>query len=225
MNSIPAKKPLLPGSASAADSTLRVASVVGASAALLLGAAASYAAAGDTTSADSMQEVVITGTRILRVDNETPAPVQIITAEQMQQSGATSIQQVLQALTANGQGMLSQSFSGAFASGAAGIALRGLTVGATLVLIDGHRTAPYPIGDDGQRTFVDVSNLPFDAVERVEILKDGASAIYGSDAIAGVVNIILKKSYQGASLSAEGGQTNSSDGGLLHVSGIWAPAT
>jgi iron complex outermembrane receptor protein len=61
-------------------------------------------------------------------------------------------------------------------SGASGIALRGLTVGATLVLIDGHRMAPYPIGDDGERSFVDIANLPFDAIERVEVLKDGASA-------------------------------------------------
>ena len=67
---------------------------------------------------------------------------------------------MLQSLTANGQGQLSQSFSGAFAEGAAGVSLRGLTVAYTLVLIDGHRTAPYPIGDNGQRAFVDVANLP-----------------------------------------------------------------
>jgi iron complex outermembrane receptor protein len=205
----------------ASATMVRGAARLGVVAMLLLGAAASYAAAEDTTPGEAMPEVVITGTRILRIDNETPAPVQVITAEQMQDAGATSVQQALQSLTANGQGMLSQNFSGAFASGAAGVALRGLTVGATLVLIDGHRTAPYPIGDDGQRTFVDVSNLPFDAVERVEVLKDGASAIYGSDAIAGVVNIILRKSYQGASLSAEGGQTSNSDGGLVNISGIW----
>ena len=108
---------------------------------------------------------------------------------------------MLKNLTANGQGTLSQSFSGAFASGAAGIALRGLNVGYTLVLIDGHRTAPYPIGDDGQRSFVDVANIPFDSIERIEVLKDGASAVYGSDAIAGVVNIILKKTYEGATVT------------------------
>src|ERR1019366_9955269 len=120
-----------------------------------------------------------------------------------------------------GQGTLSQSFSGAFASGAAGVALRGLNVGATLVLVDGHRTAPYPIGDDGYRSFVDVANLPFDAIERVEVLKDGASAVYGSDAIAGVVNIILKKSYQGAQITADGGISSHGDGSQAHLSGIW----
>src|SRR5258708_24763640 len=81
--------------------------------------------------------------------------------------------------------------------------------------------APFPIGDDGQGSFVDVSNIPFDAIERIEVLKDGASAVYGSDAIAGVVNIILKKSYQGASVTAEGGTSNHGDGTTYRVSGIY----
>src|SRR5882724_851763 len=168
-----------------------------------------------------LTEIIVTGSRLQRTDTETPSPVEVITSIEMQQSGYTSTQDILHNLTANGQGTLSQSFSGAFASGAAGIALRGLNVGSTLVLIDGHRMAPYPIGDDGQRSFVDVSNIPFDAVERVEALKDGASAIYGSDAVAGVVNIILKKTYQGASLTAEGGTSSHADGNTVHVSGIW----
>ncbi|MFL6602028.1 MAG: TonB-dependent receptor plug domain-containing protein [Steroidobacteraceae bacterium] len=170
---------------------------------------------------ETMSTVIVTGSRIRRTDSETPSPVEIVTAEQMHESGYTSTQDVLHNLTANGQGTLSQSFSGAFASGAAGIALRGLNVGATLVLIDGHRAAPYPIGDDGQRSFVDVANLPFDAIERIEVLKDGASAIYGSDAIAGVVNIILKKSYQGAQVTADSGVSSHGDGSHFHFSGIW----
>jgi iron complex outermembrane receptor protein len=126
--------------------------------------------------------------------------------------------QVLQNLTANGQGTLNQSFSGAFASGGAGVALRGLTVGATLVLIDGHRMAPYPIGDDGQRSFVDISGIPFDTIERVEVLKDGASAVYGSDAVAGVVNIILKKTFVGLTATADGGTSSHADGSTVHTS-------
>src|SRR5438874_10086 len=85
----------------------------------------------------------------------------------------------------------------AIASGAAGVSLRGLTVGSTLVLIDGHRMSPYAIGDDSQRSFVDVSNIPFDAIDSIEILKSGASSLYGSDAVAGVVNIKLKKNFTG----------------------------
>jgi len=90
--------------------------------------------------------------------------------------------------------------------------LRGLAVGDTLVLIDGHRTAPYSISDDNQRNFVDVSNIPLDAVDHVEILRDGASALYGTDAIAGVVNIILKKTFQGLHVSGDYGQTQRGDG-------------
>lgn len=177
--------------------------------------------AASTTAPEPLQEIVVTGSHISRTDAETSSPIEIITAVELHQSGYTSVQDVLHNLTANGQGTLSQGFSGAFASGAAGIALRGLNVGSTLVLIDGHRMAPYPIGDDGQRSFVDVSNIPFDAIESIEVLKDGASAVYGSDAIAGVVNIILKKTYQGASMTADGGVSSHGDGSQFHVSGIW----
>src|ERR1700736_1121470 len=174
-----------------------------------------------TGSPESLQTVVVTGSHIVRTDSETPSPVQVITSVDLQESGFTNTQEVLKNLTANGQGTLSQSFSGAFASGAAGIALRGLNVGYTLVLIDGHRTAPYPIGDDGQRSFVDVANIPFDSIERIEVLKDGASAVYGSDAIAGVVNIILKKTYEGATLTADGGTSSHADGTTEHVAGTF----
>ena len=167
-----------------------------------------------------LERITVTGSNIRRIGAETPSPVQVITAEDMKKSGATSVQQVLQSITANGQGTLSQGFSGAFASGASGVSLRGLTVGATLVLIDGHRSAPYPIGDDGQRSFVDIANIPFDAVERIEVLKDGASAVYGSDAIAGVVNIILKRAFQGTTLNADLGTSSKRDGNEYKVSGI-----
>ena len=173
-----------------------------------------------TPAVQELERVTVTGSNIRRLQSETPSPVQVITFEDMKKSGATSVQQVLQSLTANGQGTLSQGFSGAFASGASGVSLRGLTVGATLVLIDGHRSAPYPIGDDGQRSFVDIANIPFDAVERIEVLKDGASAVYGSDAIAGVVNIILKRSFRGTRLNVDVGTSAKGDGSSYHASGI-----
>jgi iron complex outermembrane receptor protein len=172
-------------------------------------------------SSATTQRVEVTGSAIRRTDAETPSPVQVITAAELKQTGFTSIQDVLHNITANGQGTLSQGFSGAFASGASGVSLRGLNVGATLVLIDGHRSAPFPIGDDGQRSFVDISSIPFDAVERIEVLKDGASALYGSDAIAGVVNIILKHSYTGVTLNADIGTSWKGDGTTRHLSGIW----
>jgi iron complex outermembrane receptor protein len=109
--------------------------------------------------------VVVTGSLISRADTETPTPVQVLTAQDIQRSGKTSVAELLNDLAANGAGTLGTGFSGAFANGASGVSLRGLTVGSTLVLIDGHRMSPYAIGDDAQRSFVDVSNIPFDAIE------------------------------------------------------------
>ena len=220
MQSSIGKQHASPALRSAIRRALRGAALTGSAAAAIL-ANQSVMAAADSDSQTELQEVVVTGSHLLRTESETATPIQVITAEEIHQSGYTSAQQVLNDLTANGQGTLSQGFSGAFASGAAGIALRGLNVGATLVLIDGHRSAPYPIGDDGYRQFVDVANLPFDAIERIEVLKDGASAIYGSDAIAGVVNIILKKSFQGAQVTADSGLSGHGDGFQYHLSGIW----
>jgi iron complex outermembrane receptor protein len=194
----------------------RLSTVVGA----ILAAAASGPALAQSSTAASPNRIEVTGSRILRVDAETPSPVQVITSADLQKSSYTTLAEVLQNLTANGQGTLSQGFSQAFASGASGISLRGLTTSATLVLIDGHRMAPYPLSDDAQRSFVDVSNLPFDAVERIEILKDGASATYGSDAIAGVVNIILKKSFTGTRVALEGGVATEGGGKRVHGSVI-----
>jgi iron complex outermembrane recepter protein len=164
--------------------------------------------------------VIVTGSLIKRTDFDTPSPVQVLTAADLVQSGYTSLSSVLRDLSANGQGSLSQSFRGAFAGGASGVALRGLTVGATLTLIDGEHMVDYPLPDDGQRTFVDVSSIPFSVVDRVEILKDGASSQYGSDAIAGVVNVILKKSFTGLQVNAEGGETSRHDGATEHVTAI-----
>jgi iron complex outermembrane recepter protein len=165
-----------------------------------------------------LQEITVTGSMLKRLDFDTPAPVQVISSEDIAKLGYTSISDVLHALTANGQGNLNQGFSGAFAAGASGVSLRGMTVDATLVLVDGHRMANYPISDDGQRSFVDVANLPESAIERVEVLKDGASAIYGSDAIAGVVNIILKKNFTGAEVLGEYGTSYNGDANTAHFS-------
>jgi iron complex outermembrane receptor protein len=169
-------------------------------------------AAADNETAGTLQEVVVTGSLIKRTDFDTPSPVQVISAESITQAGYTSVAQVLSNLSANGQGSLTAANPEAFATGGSGIALRGLTVGSTLTLIDGERMVAYPISDDGERSFVDTQSIPLLAVERIDVLKDGASAEYGSDAIAGVVNIVLKKNYQGFETSAEAGTTNHSDG-------------
>lgn len=168
----------------------------------------------------ALQEVVVTGSLIRRNDFETPSPVQVVTSQDLEQSGFTSVSEVLRNLAANGSGTLSQSFNFAFAGGASGVALRGLTVGGTLTLIDGQRMVPYALSDDSQRNFVDVSNLPFNVVESIEVLKDGASAEYGSDAIAGVVNVKLKKTFTGVTVTGDGGTSSRGDGSSEHLAGM-----
>src|SRR5579863_2224560 len=195
------------------------------SGALTLGAAAASAqqAAGASSSDQQgppLQEVVVTGSLIRRTDTETPSPVQVLSEADIKNSGYTQISDVLQNLSANGAGTLSQGFGQAFASGARGIALRGLTVGDTLTLIDGERMVSYPLADDGERSFVDVTAIPVNVVAGIDVLKDGASAAYGADAIAGVVNIKLKPEYQGSELTAEGGATQHNDGWTWHAAGI-----
>ena len=159
-----------------------------------------------------LETVTVTGSNIRRAEGESPSPVQIIRTEDIERRGITSVGDAIRALPADNSGTLLQAFSGALAGGAAGVSLRGLTVDATLVLVDGHRMAPYPLADDGQRPFVDLASLPLGVVDHVEILKDGASAIYGSDAIAGVVNIIFKRTFTGLELTANTGASYRGDG-------------
>jgi iron complex outermembrane recepter protein len=173
-----------------------------------------------TSTSSTVQEVIVTGSLIKRSDKETPAPVQVLTEQDLQESGYTQVSDVLRNLAANGEGTLNQSFTQAFAAGGSGIALRGLTVGDTLTLIDGERMVAYPLSDDGERSFVDVTAIPFNAIDSIEVLKDGASAIYGADAIAGVVNVKLKQTYVGSEITAEGGETQHQDGQTYHMAGI-----
>jgi iron complex outermembrane recepter protein len=176
--------------------------------------------ASSAGSTDQLQTVVVTGTLIKRKDFDTPSPLQVLSADDLKNSGYTTISDVLRNISANGQGSLTQTNPFSFAGGASGIALRGLTVGATLTIVDGERMVAYPLTDDGQRTFVDTNSIPFSVVDHIEILKNGASAEYGSDAIAGVVNVILKKNFTGFQFNAEGGQTGKHDGATEHVNGI-----
>ena len=171
-----------------------------------------FAAAAALASEDELETIVVTGSYLRLTATETPSPVQVISAEEIQKSGKDTIADVIRGVSADNSGTLTQNFSGALAGGASGVSLRGLTLDATLVLIDGHRMAPYPLSDDGQRPFVDLSSLPLAMVDRVEVLKDGASAIYGSDAIAGVVNIILKPEFKGFEASANFGGSYRADG-------------
>jgi iron complex outermembrane recepter protein len=181
--------------------------------AIATSATAQTASRSVTDDTKELQEIVVTGSMLHRTDVETESPVTTFTAEQIQQTGLTTIADVVRTISADNSGTLPTAFGIGFAAGASGVALRGLTVNSTLVLIDGRRAAPYALADDGQRSFVDLNTVPLDSVERIEILKDGASSIYGADAIAGVVNVILKKQYTGAEVSVEVGKGQHPGGG------------
>ncbi|MDN2699204.1 TonB-dependent receptor [Janthinobacterium sp. SUN073] len=171
------------------------------------------------TTGESIQKVEVTGSSIKRAEAETISVIQTLTRKDIEQTGKSSIADVVRSISADNNGSISGSFTSGFAGSASGVSLRGLSVSSTLVLINGRRTAPYGFGDDGQRSFVDLNSIPLDAVDRIDILKDGASAIYGSDAIAGVVNIILRQNYVGKTLSANVGQSGHGDGTVTSISG------
>lgn len=171
-------------------------------------------------SCDSGKVIVVTGSILRRTDTETPSPVTTLSNENLDKRGLFTVQDGLQSLAANNGPALTNSFSanGAFAAGASAISLRGLSTNSTLVLFDGMRAAYYPLADDGTRNFVDLNTIPDDIVERVEILRDGASSAYGADAIAGVVNVITKRQVKGLTARAEAGLASRGDASQYRIS-------
>lgn len=168
-----------------------------------------------------LQEVVVTGSRISRTDVETASPITVLSRDDLEKSGQQNLAEIIRNISAEGQGSLPAAFTAGFASGASAISLRGLGVNSTLVLVNGRRMAPYGLADDGVRVFTDLNSLPLEAVERIDIVKDGASAVYGSDAIAGVVNVILRKTYSGATITADAGTSYHDDGSTGRVAGSY----
>jgi iron complex outermembrane recepter protein len=160
-------------------------------------------------------EVVVTGTAIKGLNAETALPVQVLKREDIERTGATSTEDLFRTITAASAAGSAQTAQGTgFQTGSlSAISLRGLGSGRTLILINGRRSSVYGGGSaGGAGNSVDISAIPLAAIERIEILKDGASSLYGSDAIAGVVNFILKEDYQGLEVSALAG-TPTRDGG------------
>ena len=179
----------------------------GGMAAFTLGMLAQPAMAQDA----NLQRVEITGSSIKRASAETASPIQVIGRDELLKSGKASVSEYLQTLTADGAGSLPTGFGNGFAAGSTAISLRGLGATSTLVLLNGRRLAPFARADDGQKSFTDLSSVPMQIVERIEILKDGASSTYGADAIAGVVNIILRKDFEGTMLKADTGMSGDRD--------------
>ena len=160
-------------------------------------------------SSQQLERVEITGSSIKRIDAETALPVQVITREAIRKSGAVTVEQLLQTVTSttSSGGFVAAQSSGATTGSLSGVSIHGLTSLRTLVLINGRRVSPYGVGFTDDSASVDVNSIPLAAIERIEVLQDGASAIYGSDAIAGVVNFILRREFKGVELTGEYGDT------------------
>ena len=157
-----------------------------------------------------VEKIEVTGSNIKRVDAETSSAVQVITREDIEKSGVQTAAELLRAVPAIAGGSL-QDFDGGtgFSRATTSASLRGLGSIGTLILLNGRRVAPAANADPntGQGQSYNLNTIPLSAIERIEILKDGASAIYGSDAIAGVINFILKKDYTGAEVRVTGGSS------------------
>ncbi|WP_335921889.1 TonB-dependent receptor [Shewanella chilikensis] len=171
-------------------------------AAAVTGIAFSGYATAEEAKEGKVERIEVTGSRIKQVDMETASPVTVITAADLKVTGETSVADVLNNSSINSFGSWrGMSGYGAGASATSDVNLRGLGSQATLILLDGRRM---PGTSSSSGTVADTSSIPMAIVERIEILRDGASAVYGSDAVAGVINIITKKDFEGVELNYTG---------------------
>ncbi|WP_042829157.1 TonB-dependent receptor plug domain-containing protein, partial [Xanthomonas citri] len=152
----------------------------------------------------NLDKIEVTGSRIRSVDVENSQPVLVLTRQDIEKQGLTSVADVLKRIPSNGATMNTTVNNGG--DGSATVSLRNLGASRTLVLVNGRRWV------SGLSGSVDLNTIPSAIVERVEVLKDGASSIYGSDAIAGVVNIITRTNFDGAEVNAYVGQYGQGDG-------------
>jgi iron complex outermembrane receptor protein len=158
----------------------------------------------------ALEKIDVTGTNIKRADGATGENLQVITAQDIARSGQPTVADYLRTVSAN-FASYNETATNSFAPGSSGIALRGLSQKNTLVLLNGRRMAVFGFSQNLEDTFVDLNVIPANAVDRIEILKSGGSAIYGSDAVAGVVNIILKQNS--TDKTAEAGVSTTTEGG------------
>ncbi|WP_226467250.1 TonB-dependent receptor plug domain-containing protein [Luteimonas panaciterrae] len=160
-----------------------------------------------------LDKVVVTGSLIPQAEIETATPVQSITAEEIKRQGFRDVYDVLRSQPMATGAVQDSQFTAGFTPGAEPISMLGLDPGFTLVLIDGRPMADYPLLYNGQSNFVDLASIPTSMVERIDIAPGNQSAIYGSSAIAGVVNIILKKHLDGTTLGFRFGGYDQGGGG------------
>jgi outer membrane receptor for ferrienterochelin and colicin len=174
------------------------------------------------------EEVIVTGSRIAREsDFDNPSPVITVDRDSIEKSGYNNLQQLMEKLPANGNGAFSTRGNNqdSTANGSASISLRGLGADATLVLVNGRRVAINSFAENVTTNFVDINTIPVAAIERIEVLKDGSSAVYGSDAVAGVVNVILRRNFEGFEVSAGYGSVSEGSYDEKNVSAVWGLGT
>jgi len=156
--------------------------------------------------ATEIDKVVVTGSRIKRAEVEGPSPVTVITAEQIKKEGFATVYDALQTLTENLGNVQNDYDWGQSSVNAYPLNLRALGPGRTLLMINGHRVTDYPMPYQGKSNFANFNNIPTGIVERIEVLTGAASAIYGSDAMGGVVNVVLKENFDGNQIRLKWGE-------------------
>ena len=163
--------------------------------------------------------VYITGSNLKRTEKEGTQPIQVITAKDIRDSGAATVTELMRAVPSMGTDQNLDTNDGGFSRGVSTASLRGLTSTSTLILLNGRRMTPSAYADpnNGNSTLYDLNSIPLSALERVEILKDGASAVYGSDAIGGVINFITKNNYEGLEIAA---RVSANDDGKFGRKGV-----
>jgi len=170
-----------------------------------------------------VERIEVTGSHIKRTDMEGPSPVTSISAADINNTGATDLIGLFAKLPISGQGTFSTQANSSddTANGGSSVSLRGLGADSTLILVNGRRVSVSPFAKGIDTAFVDINNIPVSAIKRVDILKDGASATYGSDAVAGVINIILRDDIDGLEVNAKLGDTADGGGKEENFSLVW----
>ena len=168
-----------------------------------------------------LDQLQVTGSHIKRAELGGPSPTLILDRAALDRSGAFTVADVLSELPYGGFGSINSRDSHSTALGSSAVSFRGLGPNATLVLVNGRRMAQAPFLFDGYLSFVDLGTIPLAAVDRIDILRGGASAIYGSDAIAGVINIILREDFSGLELSGRAGVADANGASEKSFSAVW----
>ncbi len=193
--------------------------------ALSLGLSASFSQKiySQEKTSEKDNKIQIIGSHIKRSDAEGPSPVTIFDRQDIEQAGYNNLYQFLERIPTVGAGTFSTEGNSqdSTANGGAGVSLRGFGSDATLILINGRRVTISSFAESVVNNFVDINSIPMSAIEQIQILKDGASAIYGSDAVAGVINIVLRKDFISSEVSIGYGNTTDTDADERTVSGVF----